>query len=116
MLKRVGWAVLLLLALIAANLWDVVSEQSVRLKASRGDPRRQALQCFAQTVLARTKPGDSVHFVLPSIDADGGLVNHRLRYALPGRYVSTNLDASPSGRRPEWTAVWQGGCGGVLTR
>jgi hypothetical protein len=115
-LKRVGWAVLLLLALIAANLWDVVSEQSVRVKASRGDPRRQALQCFAQTVFARTKPGESVHFILPSIDADGGLVNHRLRYALPGRYVSTNVDAAPSRRRPDWTAMWQGGCEGVLTR
>jgi hypothetical protein len=109
-------AVLLLLALIAGNLWSVISDQGVHLKASRGDARRQGLQCFAQTVFERTKPGDSVHFILPSIDADGGLVNHRLRYALPGRYVSTNLDASPSRRHPDWTAAWQGGCAGVIKR
>src|SRR6266516_2966108 len=34
-------AALLLVALIAANLWDVVSDQIVRPKAPRGDPRGQ---------------------------------------------------------------------------
>ncbi len=106
----------LLVALIAANLWDVASEQPLRLKAARPDARREGLQCFVHTVLARTKPGEAIHFVLPSTDADGGLVNHRLRYELPGRYVTTNLDSTPSRRRPDWTAVWQGGCEGTLTR
>jgi hypothetical protein len=102
----------LLAALVAGNLWEALSQPQY----TPGDAHRAGLQCFAEQVLARTKPGESVHFILPVNDADGGLINHRLRYALPGRYVSTNLDMFPTHRPPDWTATWTGGCEGSLTR
>ena len=102
----------LLAALAAGNLWDAVSQPQY----TPGDTRRAGLQCFAGRVLERTKPGDTVHFILPPNDADGGLINHRLRYAMPGRYVSTNLDMYASPGHADWTATWTGGCEGSLTR
>lgn len=102
----------LLAALVAGNLWDAIPQPDL----PPGDARRAGLQCFAEHLLARTKPGETVHFILPPNDADGGLINHRLRYAMPGRYVSTNLDMYPSRRPPDWTATWTGGCEGTLTR
>ena len=103
----------LIAALIAGNLWEAIPQPKYPL----GDARRAGLQCFAERVLARTSPGDTVQFILPPSDAEGGLINHRLRYAMPGRYVSTNLDMYPSSRHPDWTATWQGtGCEGTLTR
>lgn len=106
-------AVLLLLALLAGNLWSVVSEQPLRPQTL---PGRDPLRRFVEEVLTRTRPGDSILFIVPPDDADGGLVNHRLRYALPGRYVSTNRDLIPPGSPPpQWRAVWRG-ADGVLER
>src|SRR5258705_479891 len=100
-------AVLLLVALIAANLWDVVSDQIVRPKAPRGDPRvgagRRQLQCFAEGVLAHTERHASILFLLPQTEADGGLVNHRLRYMLPARFVWTTQQAPPH----DFVAAWR---------
>ena len=93
--------------MIAGNLWEVASAP----KPPRPDPRRQPLPCFTDKVLAQTRPGDTVYFVVAPIDQDGGLVNHRLRYALPLRYVTTTPPT-----RPHWTAVWKGGCEGLITR
>jgi hypothetical protein len=108
---------LALAALIAANLAGIWSWQTIH----RQPPGPHGgLQCFAEKVLARTEPGASVRFVLPASEGDGGLINHRLRYALPGRYVSTNLDMFAPTRRPDWIATWNatkhGGCDGSLER
>ena len=103
-----------LIALVAANLLGVVSSQPIRTQAAVS-PHRD-LQCFADKVLACTPPRATIHFVLPSTEWDGGLINHRLRYALPGRYVSTNQDMFPPARRPDWIATWRGGCDGTLER
>ena len=110
MLKRSGWAVFLL---VGANLVGVVSWQSIRAQPAGA---HRDLQCFAGRVLALTEPRAAVYFVLPSSEADGGLINHRLRYALPARYVSTNQDMFRSARRPDWIATWRGGCDGTLER
>ena len=118
-------AVLLLLALIAGNLWSVFSDQIVRPKPPRGDPRvgagRRQLQCFAEGVLAHTERHASILFLLPPSETDGGLVNHRLRYALPARFVWTEQDmphdfvASWRTPPPPGVVVWRG-CEGVLSR
>ena len=102
-----------LIALVAANLAGLWSWQSIHRQPAgpHGD-----LQCFAGKVLARTEPRASIRFVLPPDEADGGLINHRLRYALPGRYVSTNLDMCAPNRPPQWIATWRGGCDGSLER
>ena len=62
------------------------------------DARRERLQRFTESLLAKTKPGDTIEFILPASEDDGGLTNHRLRYLLPGRFVRTNLDR---GNAPE---------------
>ena len=103
-----------LVALVAASLWGVLSWQPIRRTPAPATHRD--LQCFAEKVLARTPPRATVQFVLPASEADGGLINHRLRYALLGRYVSTNRDLFPPTRRPDWIATWQGGCEGTLER
>ena len=116
---------LILLALVAGNLLGVVSEQVVRPKSPPADPRvipgRRTLQLFAEGVWARTKPGETILFLLPKDDTDGGLADHRLRYAMPGRYVTT-----VPGQRHDWVAAWRTpapagavvwrGCDGVLER
>lgn len=102
-----------MLLLAAASLAGTASWQSIR---PRPGGTHGALQCFAEKVLARTAPGTTVHLILPSSEADGGLINHRLRYALPARYVSTNLDLYSPTRRPDWIATWRGGCDGTLER
>jgi hypothetical protein len=115
---------LLLLAAIAGNLWDVISWQSPR---PAPPPPATTLPCFAEGVLAHTQPRDSVVFILPDIAGEGGLANHRIRYALPGRYVTTGHDLVPSPDRPrQWVAAWRSsappgrvvwrGCEGVLER
>ena len=109
MLKRIGWAVF-----IAANLLGIVLSQPIRPTAAAG--AHAGLQCFADKVLAGTPPRATIHFVLPPSEWDGGLINHRLRYALPGRWVSTNQDMPPPARRPDWIATWRGGCDGTLER
>jgi hypothetical protein len=97
---------LLLLALLAGNLWSIVSEQVIRPKTPPADPRvvpgRRTLQFFAEGVSARTRPRETILFLLPASEADGGLVNHRLRYALPGRYVTT-----VPAERHDWVAAWR---------
>ena len=122
---RMRRGLLLLLALIAGNLLDVVSEQVVRPKTPPADPRvipgRRTLQLFAEEVWTRTRPGDTILFLLPKDDTDGGLADHRLRYAMPGRYVTT-----VPGQRHDWVAAWRTpappgelvwrGCDGVLQR
>src|SRR5436305_8533960 len=104
---------LALTALIAANLAGIWSWQTIHRQPPGA---HRDLQCFAGKVLARTAPRASIRFVLPPYEGDGGLINHRLRYVLPGRYVSTNLDMFAPARRPEWIATWRGGCEGSLER
>lgn len=72
----------------------------------------QELERFAAEVAARTPPRSSIYFVLPSDDADGGLANHRLRYLLGERFVTTNLDEfSPPQAHVDYVAVWHDGHG-----
>src|ERR1700737_1108616 len=54
---------------------------------------RSELRCFAEGVFERTPPRAAILFLVPQDDSDGGLVNHRLRYVLPGRQVLTSGDA-----------------------
>ena len=118
-------AALLLLALIAGNLWSVISDQIVRPQPPRADPRvgagRRQLQCFAEGVLAHTERHAAILFLLPPSEADGGLVDHRLRYMLPARFVWTTQHA-PHDFVAAWrmppppgVPVWSG-CEGVLLR
>jgi hypothetical protein len=80
---------------------------------------RSELRCFAEGVFERTPQRAAVLFLVPPDDSDGGLVNHRLRYVLPGRQILTSGDAPfiatwhrpPSGARVIWT-----GCGGTLVQ
>jgi hypothetical protein len=109
-MRRAVW----IAALIAANLIGIVSWQTIRAHPTTGAHRD--LQCFADKVLAQTPPRAAIHFVLPPSVDDGGLINHRLRYALPGRYVSTDRDLFPSTRPPDWIATWRGGCEGTVER
>src|SRR5437867_1117878 len=54
---------------------------------------RSELRCFAEGVFERTPPRAAVLFLVPPDDSDGGLVNHRLRYVLPGRQIATSGNA-----------------------
>jgi hypothetical protein len=127
MRNRIGAPILLLAAMLFGNAWSIVSWQKVWWRPPHGNPSHRALQCFADGVLAHTKPRDSILFILPEDDSEGGLANHRLRYALPGRYISTNHDLVPSSAPPPTSiAVWRSpapsgrviwrGCEGVLQR
>jgi hypothetical protein len=73
--------------------------------------RHAALTCFATSLLSRTPPGSTVEVYLPPDEADGGLINHRLRYLLPGRFVRTNVDSGTATERhgADFVATWTPG-------
>lgn len=108
------------------SLWNVISDQPIRAAAPPVPPARRQLQCFAEGVLQHSESGAKVLFLLPREHADGGLINHRLRYVLLGRQVATNHDLVPAPMRPDYVASWMSplpdgrvvwqGCGGVLVR
>ena len=87
--------------------------------AERQRAERRELQCFAEGVLQRTPARATILFLVPSDDSDSGLIDHRLRYVLPGRQILTSGDAqfTATWHRAPGTeqAIWAG-CGGVLAR
>jgi hypothetical protein len=87
--------------------------------------RHAELQCFAEGVLKHTEPRATIRYVMPADVSDSGLINQRLRYLVPGRYIEAGeaLPRSPSSRYlavwhqplPAGQVIWSG-CGGVLVR
>ena len=107
---------------LAGGLWTTLSEQPIHAVSPPAPPARRQLQCFAEGVLQRTEPRARVLFVVPSEHTDGRLIDHRLRYAVLGRQITTDpkapadyvaawMSSPPAGRRVLWR-----GCGGVLAR
>ena len=111
------------LALLTGGIWPILAPfRPISAFPTIGDQQRRErteLQCFAAGVLARTPPRASILFLVPPDDSDGGLIDHRLRYVLPGRQVLKSGTADyvatwhqpPGGGRAIWT-----GCGGALVR
>ena len=109
--------------LLLAGMWPVLApfRPATRLPTigDRQRAERRDLQRFAEGVLARTENGASIIFLVPADQNDGGLINHRLRYLLPGRFVLTSGSA-------HYTATWHreqrpgqliwSGCGGALVK
>jgi hypothetical protein len=84
-----------------------------------GAADHESLVCFAETLRSRTPPHSTILFLLPEDEVDGGLINHRLRYLLPGRFILTNRDAGTAAERhrADYVAVWsRGTCDGTLSR
>src|SRR2546428_11358500 len=61
---------------------------------------RSELRCFAEGVFERTPRRAVILFLVPPDDSDGGLVNHRLPYVLPGPKIPTSGDAPFIAPRP----------------
>ena len=110
-------------ALLAGAVWPILSPFRPALGfptiAERQRAERRELQCFAEGVLERTPPRARIAFLVPADDSDGGLIDHRLRYVLPGRQI---LKTGPAEFVAAWrtplgagSPIWTG-CGGVLTR
>jgi hypothetical protein len=110
-------------ALLTGGIWPILAPfRPLAAFPTIGDQQRRQrseLQCFAAGVLARTPPRASILFLVPPDDSDGGLIDHRLRYVLPGRQVLKRGTAEyvaawhqPSG---SGAAIWTG-CGGALVR
>ena len=121
-MKRVA-LIACFVVMLSGGAWPVVAPFVPATRFPTSAPQARAehreLQCFAEGVFAHTEKRASIRFVLPDDESDGGLVNHRLRYIVPGRTVITSGDAQyvaswhepvPIGR-PVWS-----GCGGVLVR
>jgi hypothetical protein len=70
--------------------------------------RRQKLIRFAAALRARLPARTTVVFILPPSEGDGGLINHRLRYVLPGRFIRTNQDrgTAPETHPSDVTVRW----------
>lgn len=111
------------IVMLAAGTWPIVEpfmpRETVPTTASEARADHAELQCFAEGVLQHTEAHRSVRFILPKDEIDGGLVNHRLRYVVPGRRVTldgpADYVASWRAATPTGTVMWSG-CGGVLTR
>lgn len=106
-------------AAFAAILASAVPPRSHTPDFDRYTPRHAALSCFAATLLQQTPPRATILFQLPEYESDGGLINHRLRYLLPGRFVRTNLDSgtAPESHPADFIATWSPGhCAGNLER
>jgi hypothetical protein len=110
-------------ALLTGGIWPILAPfRPLPVFPTIGDQQRRErseLQCFAAGVLARTPPRASILFLVPPDDSDGGLIDHRLRYVLPGRQVLKSGTAEyvatwhqPPGGGP---VIWTG-CGGALVR
>ncbi len=110
-------------ALLTGGVWPILSPfrpaGTFPTIAERQRAERRELQCFAEGVLERTPPRSRIVFLVPADDSDGGLIDHRLRYILPGRQI---LKTGPAEFIAAWrrahgagTPIWNG-CGGVLAR
>ena len=110
--------------LLGGGVWPILAPYHRRSLAfptiaEQQRAERRELQCFAEGVLQRTPARASILFLVPAGDSDGGLIDHRLRYVLPGRRILKSGDAefiaswhqTPGTQHPIWS-----GCGGVLSR
>jgi hypothetical protein len=109
--------------LLGGGVWPVLAPfrpfPAFPTIAEQQRAERRELQCFAEGVLQRTPARASILFLVPAGDSDGGLIDHRLRYVLPGRQI---VKSGPA----DYVAVWRqatgnqhriwAGCGGVLSR
>ena len=73
-----------LFAVLVAGGVALLFEHAPQLPKS---PDHQSLKRDAEAAFARSQPGSTVTCVVPANQCDGGLINHRLRYLLPGRQV-----------------------------
>ena len=110
-------------ALLTGGIWPVLAPfrplPPFPTIAEQQRAERRELQCFAEAVLQRTPARASILFLVPADDSDGGLIDHRLRYVLPGRQIVTSGPA-------DYVAAWRqatriqhpiwAGCGGLLAR
>ena len=111
------------IVLLLAGTWPVlaplVPATPLPTIGERQRAQRRELQCFANGVLPRTENRASILFLVPPDQTDGGLINHRLRYVLPGRFVVTSGSARyiASWRQPQKPGqlIWSG-CDGALVR
>jgi hypothetical protein len=106
-------------AALAALLLSAVPYPRPAMLSDPAAPDHAQLACFANMLLPRTPARAAVVFVLPEDENDGGLINHRLRYILPGRYIRTNRDSgtAPELHTPDYVATWTPGtCSGRLER
>src|SRR5260221_10407583 len=106
-------------AAFAAILASAIPPRSHTPDFDRDRPRHAALACFAATLLGQIPPRVTIVFQLPEDESDGGLINHRLRYLLPGRFIRTNLDSgtAPERHPADFIATWRPGhCAGSLER
>jgi hypothetical protein len=110
-------------ALLTGGVWPILSPfrpaPAFPTIGERQRAERRELQCFAVGVLERTPARASIVFLVPAGDSDGGLIDHRLRYVLPGRQI---LKSGPAEYVAAWhrpletgNPIWTG-CGGVLVR
>ena len=107
--------------MIAAGIWPIFSlfrkPEPIPTTAAAARAEHAQLQCFAEKVLRSTPAGATIRFVVPNEFADGGLIDHRLRYVLPERSVVTqSTGGATAGQSHHYVAIWRGGCDGVLTR
>ena len=109
--------------LLGAGVWPILAPflpaPAFPTIAEQQRTERRELQCFAEGVLQRTPPRASILFLVPAGDSDGGLIDHRLRYVLPGRQIVTSgpADYVAAWRQPPGVGhqVWSG-CSGVLSQ
>ena len=110
-------------ALLTGGIWPILAPfrpiAGFPTIAKQQRAQRRELQCFAEGVLQRTPARASILFLVPAEDSDGGLIDHRLRYVLPGRQIvrSGPADYVAAWHQPvdEGHPFWSG-CGGVLAR
>src|SRR5438552_7933892 len=83
--------------LLAAGMWPILApfrrSPAFPTVAEQQRTERRELQCFAEGVLQRTPSRARILFLVPAGDSDGGLIDHRLRYLLPGREILKSGDA-----------------------
>jgi hypothetical protein len=106
-------------AAFAALLLSVIPYPRRPLLSDPAAPDHAQLACFAESLLSRTPPRATIVFMLPEDETDGGLINHRLRYILPGRFIRTNRDSgtAPELHSPDYVATWTPNtCSGRLER
>lgn len=109
--------------ILAGGLWPLLKpflpRPDLPTTAEQLRTDHSELQCFAQNVFLRTEPRTTITFSVPEDFRDGGLVNHRLRYIVPGRHIvlagPATYVASWRQPPPDGRVVWRG-CGGVLVR
>jgi hypothetical protein len=119
-------------AMIAGGIWPIFAlfrkAETVPTTAEQARAEHAELRCFAEGVFRSTPPRAVIRFIVPDAELDGGLIDHRLRYVVPGRYIAAGTAAVRPAATPTrgYIASWREpaaagqvifrGCGGVLVR